>query len=51
MVPTAALSGARHKYSEQKGCMPWNKQAATHYFAQLGFPEKGRTIKGLVAPK
>ena len=28
--------------------MPWPKTGATQYHAQLGLPDKGRTIKGLV---
>ncbi len=28
--------------------MPWPKTGATHYHAQLGLPDKGRAIKGLV---
>ena len=27
--------------------MPWLKTGATKYSAQLGLPDKGRTIKGL----
>ena len=28
--------------------MPWPQTGETHYHAQLGLPEKGRAIKGLV---
>ncbi len=28
--------------------MPWPQTGATHYHAQLGLPDKGRLIKGLV---
>ncbi len=28
--------------------MPWPKTDATQYHAQLGLPDNGRTIKGLV---
>ena len=28
--------------------MPWPQTGATHYHAQLGLPDKGRAIKGLV---
>ena len=28
--------------------MPWPKSGATQYHAQLGLPDKGRAIKGLV---
>ncbi len=28
--------------------MPWPQKGATHYQAQLGLPDKGRAIKGLV---
>ena len=28
--------------------MHWPKTGATHYHAQLGLPDKGRAIKGLV---
>ncbi len=28
--------------------MPWPQTGATQYYAQLGLPDKGRTIKGLV---
>ncbi len=28
--------------------MPWPQTGATHYHAQLRFPDKGLTIKGLV---
>ncbi len=28
--------------------MPWPQTDATHYHAQLGPPDKGRAIKGLV---
>ncbi len=28
--------------------MPWQQTGATHYHAQLGLPDKGRTIKELV---
>ena len=28
--------------------MPWPQTGTTHYHAQLGFLDKGRTIKGLV---
>ena len=28
--------------------MPWPKTGATQYHAQLGLPDKGRAIKGLV---
>ena len=28
--------------------MPWPQTGATHYNAQLGHPDKGRIIKGLV---
>ncbi len=27
--------------------MPWFQSGAAHYHAQLGFPHKGRAIKGL----
>ncbi len=30
------------------GAMPWPKTGATQYHAQLGLPDKGCTIKGLV---
>ncbi len=30
------------------GCMPWPKTGATQYHAQLGLPDKGRAIKGLI---
>ena len=30
------------------GVMPWPQTNATQYHAQLGLPDKGRTIKGLV---
>ena len=30
------------------GGIPWPKTGATHYHAQLGLPDKGRAIKGLV---
>ena len=28
--------------------MPWSQTGKTHYHAQLGLPDKGRGIKGLV---
>ena len=28
--------------------MPWPQTGATQYLAQLGLPDKGRVIKGLV---
>ena len=28
--------------------MPWHKTAASHYNVQLGLPDKGRAIKGMV---
>ncbi len=28
--------------------MPWPKTGATQYHAQLGLPDKGRAIKGLI---
>ena len=28
--------------------MPWPQTGATQYHAQLGLPDKGRTIKGLL---
>ncbi len=28
--------------------MPWPQTGVTHYYAQLGPPDKDRTIKGLV---
>ena len=28
--------------------MPWPKPGATFYFEQLGLPDKGRALKGLV---
>ncbi len=28
--------------------MPWPQTGVTHYHAQLGLPDKGRAIKGLV---
>ena len=28
--------------------MPWTQTAATQYHAELGLPDKGRPIKGLV---
>ena len=28
--------------------MSWSKTGITHYLAQLGLPDKGREIKGLV---
>ncbi len=28
--------------------MPWPQTGTTHYHAQLGLPDKGRAIKGLV---
>ena len=28
--------------------MPWPQTGATHYHAQLGLPDNGRAIKGLV---
>ena len=28
--------------------MPWPRTGPTHYHAQLGLPDKGRVIKGLV---
>ena len=27
--------------------MPWPETGATHYYEQLGLPDKGRAIKGL----
>ena len=30
------------------GGMPWPQTGATQYHAQLGLPDKGRAIKGLV---
>ena len=30
------------------GGMPWPQTGATHYHAQLGLPDKGRAIKGLI---
>ena len=30
------------------GGMPWPQTGKTQYHAQLGLPDKGRTIKGLV---
>ncbi len=30
------------------GGMPWPQAGATQYHAQLGLPDKGRAIKGLV---
>ena len=44
MVSTAAMSDARH-YLTEYGGLPWPKIGATHYHAQLGFVDKGRTIK------
>ncbi len=40
MYATAAMSEAQHKY--------WPETGATQYYAQLGLPDKGRAIKGLV---
>ena len=31
--------------------IPWPQTGATHYHAQLGLPDKGRAIKGLVVCK
>ena len=31
--------------------MPWPKISATHYYAQLGLPDKGRAMKGLVVKR
>ena len=31
-----------------RGGIPWPKTGATQYYAQLGFPDKGRAIKGLL---
>ena len=31
--------------------MPWPQTGATQYHAQLGLPDKGRAIKGLVVCK
>ncbi len=31
-----------------RGRRPWLKKGATHFHAQLGLPDKGRTIKWLV---
>ncbi len=28
--------------------MPWHQTGATHYYTQLGLPDKGHAIKGLV---
>ena len=28
--------------------MPWSQTGATQYHAQLGFPDKGRAMKGLI---
>ncbi len=28
--------------------MPWTQTGTTHYHAQLGLPDKGHAIKGLV---
>ncbi len=28
--------------------MPWPQTGASHYHAQIGLPDKGRAIKGLV---
>ena len=28
--------------------MPWPQTGANHYHAQLGLPDKGRAIKGLI---
>ncbi len=28
--------------------MPWPTTGGTHYHAQLGLPDKGRAIKGMV---
>ena len=34
--------------SMSRGGMPWPQTGAIHYYAQLGLPDKGRAIKGLV---
>ena len=34
--------------SMSMGGMPWPQTGATQYHAQLGLPDKGRAIKGLV---
>ena len=47
VVPIVAMSDARYQQYEQGG-MPWPQTGSTHYHAQLGLPDKGRAIKGLV---
>ena len=37
--------------SMSRGGMPWPQTGATQYHAQLGLPDKGRAIKGLVVCK
>ena len=44
MVPTASLSGAQH-------CIELVRDGATYYHEQLGLPDKGHAINGLVAWK
>ena len=44
IVPTAAMSGARH-FSVRAGGIPWPNTDATHSHAQLGFPYKSHAIK------
>ena len=46
MIPTAAMSDARHK--NRVGEIPWPKTDTTLYHAQLGLKDKGRATKGLV---
>ena len=44
MVPTAAMSDARH-YLTEYGGLSWPKIGATHYHAQLGLVDKGCATK------
>ncbi len=40
--------GKMNSMSTRVGGMPWPKTGATQYHAQLGLPDKGRAIKGMV---
>ena len=49
-LPTATMSDYIEYviYSYYINSMPWPQTGATYYHAQLGLPDKGRAIKGLV---
>ena len=51
MFPTASMSEARNQVLNRVGGMPRPETGTTHYHLQLGFPDKGHSVKELVVSR